>query len=887
MSDLAQGFGSTSDGQAETDPELSMSRTTPTFGNVNLTDCDREPIRIPGSIQPHGLLLALDPGSMTIVQVAGDTQRLLGPTHSQLLGQSLTASLGAAALTRVESMLRKHQVLPRPFFIIDASFDGRPLEITAHLSEGLVILELEPRPKDNGFDAIETVQAMTARAECTQSLPDLLNTVVKQVAEVSGFDRVMLYRFREDDSGHVVAEHRRSESVESFLDLHYPASDIPVQARELFCNNWIRTIPDVGYRPQPLDPQDNPITGRPLDLGFSALRSVSPLHLEYLGNMGVAASMSLSLVVEGKLWGLIACHHGQPFHIGARTRAALELFAQLVSLQIRSRIDLDRSTAGLRARNIQEQLVVAMTAGGLGQLLSAEVSLLDLIPVRGAALLIDGEINLRGATPTASEIEGLTQWLDRDMVNGVYATDRLSDHYPPAIGFLDSAAGLLALSISRSHRDFVLWFLPELIGTVTWAGDPTKPIVHGPLGDRLTPRKSFAAWTEMVRGRSRPWTDVEIESATALRTAILEVVLKKLGRTIREQEAAAKTHLDLLMAELDHRVKNTLATIQAVVRFSGRHAANIVDYSNALERRIGAMANSHTLLTLGGWKGAPLRALIEDELCSHRPRGHASIQLTGEDVDLDPKAASAVGMVLHELATNAVKHGSLSVEGGAVSLSWSQTQRAGQDWLEIEWLESGGPPVTPPTRTGFGRTLLERVFAADVQGRAALDFRREGLRCVLEIPQSHVVAKARQSVPPATVVSLSATPENTTPLQGLKVLVVEDAALISLELCETLTNFGAEIVGPCSQIKEALIVGASQAIDLALLDVDLNGVRSWPVAALLADRHIPFLFATGYTDTALRPPLFQNIGTIHKPYDTALLVSMMVATAAQKSGAAA
>jgi len=863
-----------------------MSPHAPPFGQANLTDCDREPIRVPGSIQPHGALLALEPESMTVVQVAGDTQRLLGQTHGQLLGQPLNASLGAAALARVETMIRKHQVLPRPFFIIEAAFDGRPLEISAHLSGGLVILELELRVDGPAFDAIEAVQAMTARADCAGSLQALLDLVVGEVGQVSGYARVMLYRFREDDSGHVVAEHRRSQAVDSFLDLHYPASDIPAQARALYCNNWIRSIPNVAYEPQPLNPPDNPSTGLPLDLSFSALRSVSPVHLEYLGNMGVGASMSLSLVVDGKLWGLIACHNDAPLYLGARVRAVLELFAQLVSLQIRSRVDLSKSAARLRARDVQSQLVLAMTAAGLAQLVSAQTNLLDLVPVAGAALVIDGAATLIGVTPTSSQVEALACWLGPVMSEGVYATDRLSDHYPPATVFLDSAAGLLVLSVSRTPKDYVMWFLPELVASVTWAGDPAKVVIHGPLGDRLTPRKSFAAWTEMVKGRSRPWSAVEIESATALRMAILYVVLDQLNRKVREQESVAKAHLDLLMAELDHRVKNTLATIQAVVRFSGRHANNIADYAHALERRIGAMAKSHSLLTTGRWKGAPLRTLIEDELASHRPRGHASVRISGDDVDLDPKAAMAIGLVLHELATNAVKHGALSAEHGVVWLTWSMTQRDGLDWLTIEWRETGGPRVTTPTRSGFGRTLLERVFGADVQGRATVEFRPEGLRCVLDIPQSRLVSSTET---PASVEVARTTPApaNAKPLNGLRVFVVEDGALIAMELCETLIHYGAEIVGPCDRIDDALAVGAGQAIDVALLDVDLNGEKVWPVAELMSGRHIPFYFATGFTDASLRPEPFRHTATINKPYDTDVLLSMMTAMAANKAGAAA
>jgi light-regulated signal transduction histidine kinase (bacteriophytochrome) len=312
------------------------------FGQVDLTDCDREPIHIPGSIQPHGVLLAVDPETLAVVQIAGDCRRFFHIDPKDLIGRSLRAWIGPAPIERLNLLLAGNLIVPKPFFAVEISVEEARFDLLAHVSDGLLILEAEPCA-ESSRNGVELVQGMLARLQ-TSSVKAMLDSLAAEVQAVTGFDRVMVYRFGDDDSGHVVAERLSSSDVVSFYDLHYPASDIPAQARELYRKNWIRFIPDSTYSPWPLEPPLNPKTGKPLDLGFSTLRSVSPIHLEYLANMGVRSSMSLSIMIGDKLWGLVACHAAQPLRLSCCVRASLELFAQLVSLQLRTMLELEEST---------------------------------------------------------------------------------------------------------------------------------------------------------------------------------------------------------------------------------------------------------------------------------------------------------------------------------------------------------------------------------------------------------------------------------------------------------------------------------------------------------------------------------------------------------------
>ncbi len=439
-------------------------------------------------------------------------------------------------------------------------------------------------------------------------------------------------------------------------------------------------------------------------------------------------------------------------------------------------------------------------------------------------------------------------------------TDRLGEVYPPAKEYADVASGLLAVSVSREPRDFVLWFRPQVVETVTWGGDPRKPVEPGANGDRLTPRKSFEAWTETVRGRSSPWAPSENDAAFDLRVSLLEVVLRRIDAAARERLRALERER-LLMAELDHRVKNTLANVQALVSHTSRSATSLRDFAEGLDRRIRSMSRAQSLLTESRWEGVSIDALVHEELAAYKTHDN-NIRIVGPSVILEPKSALALSLAIHELATNAAKYGALSVESGRLDIGW-KIGASGE--LELAWQESGGPRVLVPERRGFGSTLIERVLAMEIGGRSKLSFEPGGVQCSIRLPRSTI-----SSVGPAEAVepAFETAPAVPRDLEAARqrILVVEDSALVSMVIEDVIADMGWTVVGPATRLEQAVELARTEPFEAALLDVNLAGQMSWEVAAILQDRRIPFSFTTGYDGGTILPARFVTVPIVGKPF---------------------
>lgn len=572
MTDPTDGLGQNSNG-------------SPNFGTADLTNCDREPIHMPGSIQPHGALLVVDPVGLCVLQAGGNTQGLLGLSISELLGRPLSDFFLADRLSSLELLLDAGGTLPKPVHVFSIARDNNVIvtDVTVHMSSGFLILELEPQDDHEPGDCLGIVQSMVRDIQAANSVQEFCHLLAEEVRSVSGFDRVMIYRFLQDGSGVVDAEARKSD-LGSYLGLHYPASDIPRQAKQLYLRNWIRLIPDARYTPAPLVS----MTGSThIDLSQSMLRSVSPIHLEYLANMGVIASMSLSIVIKGELWGLIACHHGEPLHLPYRLRVAFELFSQMASFLLEAKIAAEELSFRLHRKSVHDDLISRLSvhtdlADGLA---CSQPSLLDYIPADGVGVWVDDTFKGLGKAPSKDDVAKLVDWLNETVVDGIFNTDELPALYAPAEAYADLASGLLALSVSKTPRDYILWFRSEYVHTVTWAGNPDKAVESENHTIRLSPRKSFAAWQRQVRLKSRPWASVDLQTAQALRVSLLEVVLRRIGRLAQEREQA-RLRQEALLAELDERIKQWETTAQELKREGDRRAVVEAELSQILRRTV-------------------------------------------------------------------------------------------------------------------------------------------------------------------------------------------------------------------------------------------------------------------------------------------------------------
>jgi two-component system, chemotaxis family, sensor kinase Cph1 len=519
----------------ETNKTTIVNSEAPSIQQPSIQQLKQPSINLLTQVQPHGVLLVLQEPDLTILQVSRNVSQAFGRAAEAVVGKTLEEILDSFQVDQFKAGLFADNldlINPTKVWVRRNGDDYSVFDAVFHRSnDGFLILELEPALSQENIPFLSfyhLAKASIGKIETTSGLHEFCQVIVREVRHVTGFDRVMLYRFDTDGHGEVVAEDKTDEMA-SYLGLHFPESDIPAIARKMFVSNWIRIIPDATAQPVDLYPTHNPQTEYPTDLIHSILRSPFSCHLEYLANMGVGASLTISLMKDQKLWGIIACHHPQPLYIPYELRKACEFLGRVIFSEISTREEEADYNSRIKLSNIHTELVDRMSRSEhfIDGLMQHQPNLLDLVNATGAAICFNGQWQTLGYTPQEEELNYLVQWLSSTVKDEIFYTNSLPPLYSDAYRFKNVASGLLAIQISK--RSYVLWFRPEVLQTVNWGGDPNNAYHVQQTGDevRLCPRKSFDSWKETVQLTSEHWQLPEIAAALNLRKAIVNIVLRQ------------------------------------------------------------------------------------------------------------------------------------------------------------------------------------------------------------------------------------------------------------------------------------------------------------------------------------------------------------------------
>lgn len=571
---------------------------------VTLTNCESEPIHIPGAIQPHGFLLALKGADFIIDFCSANAAEFCEATYEQLLGKSFEACFGTAEAQSLAAYLQGDQFAA-----------GNPARLTLGQTaysctirrqpDDAYLLEAEPFP--DGQKSMEDLYQQTRKfvslMEGSPTLRQLCQSVAEETRAITGYDRVMIYRFDKDYNGEVIAEAKQPE-LEPFLNLHYPHTDIPAQARELYLRNLLRMIVDVNYVPVPIYTiEDSP--GKNLDLSHSVLRSVSPIHIEYLKNMGVGATLTISLIHEKRLWGLIACHHYSAKNIPHYTRLSARLQGHFLSSQIAIRESSEAFEASKELEETLERLLPMTTGVDEATLASftGQKELLQIARATGVALVFNDMLHMQGEVPAESAIRELGDWLKQRQIDH-YCADYLGEAYQGPASHDPAASGIIYHALHAEGRDYIIWFRHEQKDEVIWAGDPSRAIVKNEKG--LSPRKSFAQWREQISMQSRTWTDAEQTAASnlahTLQRQLLLVTLAAEERRFREMSEKlmqANEELERINWISTHDLQEPLRKIQVFAsRVIGSETLRQTDpmVAHTIERMDAAASRMQTLI---------------------------------------------------------------------------------------------------------------------------------------------------------------------------------------------------------------------------------------------------------------------------------------------------
>ena len=560
---------------------------------VDLTNCDTEPIHIPGKIQSHGFLVAVDSSMQIITYISENIAQFVSPQPKEYLGLSVDVLNQALGLDNKQLSLGQFIKLGgsnksceslNPVLLEIA---GKHYNLVISVSGNNHILEFETVSSSLDIDIQKTIGRSVSEILSGKNLHSLLVNAAEEVKKIISYDRVMVYKFNEEGHGEVVAE-VKNDDLEPWLGLHYPATDIPKQARDLYKINLTRIIADVHTENSAILTYE---TEKPLDLTHSVLRAVSPIHIQYLKNMGVVSSFSISLIAHGELWGLIACHNYSPRFINYKGRDAATLIGQILSSALEYRQDEEDTEKSNRLNKAADELARYIEKENYitDALTTKDVTVKDITNATGVVLMFDNQIITLGDTPEEAELTEIKKWLTSNMGESIYHTHRFPEIFTPARAYSAKASGILACMLSKEMAEMIIWFKPEQLKTINWAGNPDKPVEDNGSGImQLSPRKSFDSWSQLVKLTSERWTNEELKAVVKVREQVIYAVNRKANdiRLLNERLNLAYEELDTFSFTISHDLRTPLSSIKSYAELLLSNNKSIDDRAKQILGRI-------------------------------------------------------------------------------------------------------------------------------------------------------------------------------------------------------------------------------------------------------------------------------------------------------------
>ena len=820
-----------------------------------LERCAEEPIHIPGVIQNCGVLLAFSIADKRITYASENVERIFGQPMQSVLGTPIDSLFDSDFIHEVNNCVA--QVARRPSRVSAGSktIGGTDFHVSVSPSDEFVVLEFESEAYDlqDVEKQLRRMPLIMNHVQNATSSDELLKHIVNLSASLSGYDRVMAYRFDATWNGEVIAEHAHP-SLEPYLGLHFPHWDIPSQARDMMLKFPLRFIADVDSEPVPIRAmsEDQP----PLDISLAQLRGVSPIHHQYLRNMGVQSTMTMSIIVEEKLWGIISFHNREAMvpPVGLRqvcTALAPLIGAKLESLLRKELLDLHKDIDVLSQ-------TIADGADAKRLLVAEAETAIEAIyrkfDVVGVAIGIGEQVTQIGINAPQALLDELRQRAT-SAPNNIWQSQCLVEDIDCADLDLGSICG--ALMLDRNEGKWICLLRESMTESIRWAGAPNKSVDTSDGRARLHPRGSFTLYKETQQDTSRNWQNHDMRLLEGISQSLLAANQRQIYL------AAMQRQQGLIVDELNHRVRNILALVRSISRQARRHNASLESYSAALEQRINALASAHDLGVGDAAVPVSVKEIIAIESAPFSEGREGVVDVVGSDIGLSAENAPIVALVIHELMTNAAKYGALSIDSGHVNVFLSQRP----DGAVINWMEMDGPTIQTPEEYGFGTTLISNAVPYELNGTSELIFHPTGVIAKITLPTTCLATLSSETRPKplSKPIPMDSRSERPFALNG-SVLIVEDNYMIALDLMANLKTLGFQDVEMASDLAHAREIMTSHDISLAILDINLGrGGTSVELADELDAEETPFIFVTGYGELAPLPTALGRKIKLQKP----------------------